>query len=134
MLVVLAACGPDRAVVPEVVSAAITSDSGVPVALARIDVVLELTAGSRAEGAVSLEHATLEQGGSEVLDLDLDFPDTFDAVVTPEEAITAPLVNMGTSNRTLEPLCGQTLDLRVAVALDELQHVNGAPALELDTP
>jgi hypothetical protein len=118
----LAGCvnGDAAAIIPYVANAAVEVDRAAPAALARIDVKLDLI-GERFTGDTArLVHCALAErrgtSSSWVAELQLDFPDGFDARVGPDELRTVGLVNRGTANRELGDLCERDLDLGVEVA------------------
>jgi hypothetical protein len=107
----------DDDVFPHVANATVTAVPAEPDSLAAMDISLRIVAGPRAEHEVALERVSLERPtGSRVRDLDLAFPDTATLVFHAGDEMTVGLVNVGTTNGELTPLCGQTLDL--AVLLD----------------
>ena len=114
VLAALAGCG----IQPHVLGAQITVDEKHPDALADVLVDLTFDFSKFASDRVVLDRATLSRpaGYDErpALDLALGFPPDFDSWVTdPDADPDVSLVNLGTTNGELAPLCGQTLDLQV---------------------
>lgn len=111
----------DHEVVPDVIHAAVAVDRSAPAELAMVDVSLRLIAGARADRTVELWDAWLMQPTRDVstFQLKLAFPEG-SVDVEPREQRVVDLVNLGTTNADLLPLCHQAVDVRVNIRyLDE---------------
>jgi len=114
----------DDEVVPDVVEATIAVDRSAPHELAMVDVSLRLIAGSRAYHTIELWDAWLMQPTRDVSSyrLKLALPDgSID--LDPDEERVVDLVNVGTTNAYLTPLCLQAVDVSVNIRyLDDPTH------------
>jgi hypothetical protein len=125
-LLSLAACSYsslDDEIFPRVVSADVAVDRTTPDELAPIRIRLELRGGKRAASQALLDKVVLDDTFSdplidpatELLRLDVQFPDAFDAYIGESETKIVDLENVGTLSSDLEPLCGQDLTLTVSI-------------------
>jgi hypothetical protein len=108
----------DHEVVPDVASAAVAVDRNASVELAMINVTLRLSAGSQADHTIELWEAWLMQPTRDVskFQLKLALPGgTLD--LDPDDEKVVNLVNVGTTNADLTPLCEQGVDLYVNSSL-----------------
>jgi hypothetical protein len=107
---------------PQVIGAQITSDPGKPDQLADITVDVQLNAHPFTNDRALLDRVTLSrrEGYAEqpAEDLALGFPSDFNPWVSDDQPEVASLVNLGTTNRDLADICGQTVDLAVWVGRD----------------
>jgi hypothetical protein len=117
-------------VTPEVIGARISVDRAKPDAEADIVVDVELDGATFTNDRVILERVGLERrrgnGSAAISDLDLGFPSDFNPWLGGEQKIAAGLVNLGTVNAQLIPLCGESLDLTVYVSRDGDRSVSTA--------
>lgn len=118
---VLAACSSfDGDVFPKVSSASLHADPAAPEALASVDIALRLEPGWRADRPVTLRSVELWRAvdpPSRAAHLELAFPDGDEIEVDQPQVVK--LVNVGTTNGDLAPLCGQTFTLTVQLAYPE---------------
>lgn len=122
LIALAAACSNlDDEVVPDVVEAELAVDRSAPGELAMVDVSLRLTAGPQADRTIELWDVWLLQPTRDVSSyrLKLALPGgslDFD----PDEQRVVDLVNVGTTNADLTPLCHQAVDVFVNIRyLDE---------------
>ncbi len=128
-------------VTPAVIGARISVDRAKPDAEADIDVDVLLTAACFTNDRVILERVGLERrrgnGSAAISDLDLGFPSDFNPWLGSEQEVAAGLVNLGTVNGDLVPLCGESLDLTVYLSRDGDRSVSTASdpyALTINCP
>lgn len=110
----------DDDVLPEVTEAAVTLDTSMPAAQAIVRVTLLLKPGPRADRVVELTKVvfrapTMELNPQELATLGVFFPASFDGCVNGGENKSVVLENAATTNQTLQPLCGQTVNLVVTL-------------------
>jgi hypothetical protein len=108
----------DYEVDPAIVQAHITVHPTAPTQLATIGVTIQLVAGSRADRSVALDHVALRQTPNNTIPdipLDLAFAGAQQVAIHPGEQIPVDLVNVGTTNADLTPLCGATFDVVVFI-------------------
>jgi hypothetical protein len=105
----------DDDVFPHVVTATVTTVPSQPDSLAAVNITLRIEAGPSAERRVALGRVSLEQQSDQafVRELALVFPDEPTLAFHANEARTVDLVNLGTTNADLTPLCGEAFQLSV---------------------
>jgi hypothetical protein len=106
----------DHEVVPDVVSAKLAIDRSTPDELAMVDITLELTAGSEADRTIELWDVWLMQPTRDVSEFQLKLAlpgGTLD--FEPDQQRVVDLVNVGTTNAHLTPLCQEVVDLYVTI-------------------
>jgi len=126
-LATAAACSNlDHEVVPDVVRAEIVVDRFAPSELARVDISLELTAGSRADRTIELWDVWLMQTSRDVSEhrLKLTLPGER-LEMDPDEQKVVDLVNVGTTNADLTALCRLTVDVLLNIRYLDDPEMNG---------
>jgi hypothetical protein len=115
----------DDEIQPELLYANVTVDVAQPDALAPVSVRLQLTGGKRASSPALLDRIALDDPngpvydpleGHDLLRLDLVYPIDFSSYIHSNEVKQVDLHNVGTKNADLQPLCGQSVILRVWLA------------------
>lgn len=113
----------DHEVVPDVVRAELAVDRNAPGELATVHVALRLTAGSEADHTIELWDVWLMEPARDVssyflrLALPCSGPSRFATCsegrldLDPDQQMVVDLVNVGTTNADLIPLCQQAVDL-----------------------
>ena len=116
-IALLGACSSfDDDVFPHVVTASVSTQPAAPTELASIAVTVRIAAGPNAERRVELHSATLENpDGTHVLELELAFPGASVIGFHADQVKTLDLVNVGTTNADLAPMCGRTFNLGVMI-------------------
>jgi hypothetical protein len=108
----------DDDVFPDVATATLTAVPSAPSGLAAIDITLRIVAGPSADRVVSLDLVRIEHvdDRSHALDLDVVLPGNATRSLGPNDVVSAELVNVGTTNVELAPLCGETFYFQVFLA------------------